>query len=211
MTKTENKKIILQVIPAMEMGGAEVGTLDISSYMKKKGWNVIVTSSGGSLVEKLNFRKIKHIKLPLNSKNPLIIFFNIFTLAWIIKKYKVKIVHVRSRAPAWSAYYACSMFRGVKLVSTVHGAYNNQNIFKKIYNSIMLKSIKIIAISKYIKNYLLKNYKFTKKKRKKLLLFLEEWTRKNLIHKMLIQKDFFFFQNNGNYLMEYQLYCFHQE
>ena len=77
MAKIENKKIILQVIPAMEMGGAEVGTLDVSSYMKKKGWNVIVTSSGGSLVEKLNFRKIKHIKLPLNSKNPLIIFFNI--------------------------------------------------------------------------------------------------------------------------------------
>ena len=154
----------------MEMGGAEVGTLDISSYMKKKGWNVIVTSSGGSLVEKLNFRKIKHIKLPLNSKNPLIIFFNIFTLAWIIKKYKVKIVHVRSRAPAWSAYYACLMFRGVKLVSTVHGAYNNQNIFKKIYNSIMLKSIKIIAVSKYIKNYLLKNYKFTKKKKEKIVV-----------------------------------------
>ena len=167
MAKIENKKIILQVIPAMDMGGAEVGTLEISSYMKKKGWNVIVTSSGGSLVEKLNFRKINHIKLPLNSKNPLIIFFNIFTLAWIIKKYKVKIVHVRSRAPAWSAYYACSMFRGVKLVSTVHGAYNNQNIFKKIYNSIMLKSVKIIAISKYIKNYLLKNYKFTKKKKGK--------------------------------------------
>ena len=170
MAKIENKKIILQVIPAMEMGGAEVGTLDISSYMKKKGWNVIVTSSGGSLVEKLNFRKIKHIKLPLNSKNPLIIFFNIFTLAWIIKKYKVKIVHVRSRAPAWSAYYACSMFRGVKLVSTVHGAYNNQNIFKKIYNSIMLKSIKIIAVSKYIKNYLLKNYNFTKKKEEKIVV-----------------------------------------
>ena len=211
MDDIQKKKIILQVIPAMDMGGAEVGTLEISNYMKKKGWNVIVTSSGGSLVEKLNFRKINHIKLPLNSKNPLIIFFNIFTLAWIIKKYKVKIVHVRSRAPAWSAYYACSMFRGVKLVSTVHGAYNNQNIFKKIYNSIMLKSTKIIAISKYIKNYLLKNYKFTKKKRKKLLLFLEEWTRKDLIHKTLIQKDFFFFQNNGNYLMEYQLYCSHQE
>ena len=80
MIKIENKKIILQIIPAMEMGGAEIGTLEISSYMKKKGWNVIVTSSGGSLVEKLNFRKINHIKLPLNSKNPLIIFFNIYRI-----------------------------------------------------------------------------------------------------------------------------------
>ena len=50
MTKIENKKIILQVIPAMEMGGAEIGTVEISTYMKKKGWKVIITSSGGSLV-----------------------------------------------------------------------------------------------------------------------------------------------------------------
>jgi len=170
MIKIENKKKILQVIPAMEMGGAEAGTVEISSYMKKKGWDVIVASSGGSLVKKLNLRKINHIKLPLNSKNPLIIFFNIFKIAWIIKKYKVKIVHVRSRAPAWSAYYACSMFRGIKFISTVHGAYDNQNIFKKIYNSIMLRSVKIIAISNYIKNYLLKNYKFSKKKMEKIVV-----------------------------------------
>jgi glycosyltransferase involved in cell wall biosynthesis len=170
MTKIENKKIILQVIPAMEMGGAEIGTVEISTYMKKKGWKVIITSSGGSLVNKLDYRKIKHIKLPLNSKNPLIIFFNIFKLAWIIKKYKVKIVHVRSRAPAWSAYYACSMIRGVKLVSTIHGAYSNQNIFKNFYNSVMLNSVKIIAISKYIKNYLLQNYNLTKKKRDKIVV-----------------------------------------
>ncbi len=170
MTKIENKKIILQVIPAIGIGGAEIGTIEISSYMKKRGWEVIVTSSGGSLMNKLDYRKIKHVKLPLNSKNPLIIFFNIFTLAWIIKKYKVKIVHVRSRAPAWSVYYACSMIRGVKLVSTVHGAYNNQNIFKKIYNSIMLRSVKIVAISKYIKNYLLENYKFTRKKKEKIVI-----------------------------------------
>ena len=190
MIKIENKKKILQVIPAMEMGGAEIGTVEISSYMKKKGWDVIVASSGGSLVKKLNLRDINHIKLPLNSKNPLIIFFNIFKIAWIIKKYKVKIVHVRSRAPAWSAYYACSMFRGIKLISTVHGAYDNQNIFKKIYNSIMLRSVKIIAISNYIKNYLLKNYKFSKKKMEKIVVIprgvdLERFNTKNVNFKRL--------------------------
>ena len=190
MTKIKNKKIILQIIPAMEIGGAEVGTLEISSYMKKKGWNVIVASSGGSLVKKLNLRNISHIKLSLNSKNPLIIFFNIFRIAWIIKKYKIKIVHVRSRAPAWSTYYACSMFRGIKLISTVHGAYDNQNIFKKIYNSIMLRSVKIIAISNYIKNYLLKNYKFSKKKMEKIVVIprgvdLERFNPKNVNSKRL--------------------------
>ena len=190
MTKLENKKIILQVIPAMEMGGAELGTLEVSRYMKKKGWNIIVASSGGSLVRKLNILNIPHVKLPLNSKNPLIIFFNIFKIAWVIKKYKVKIVHVRSRAPAWSTYFACSMLRGIKIISTVHGAYSNQNIFKKIYNSIMLKSVKIIAISNYIKNYLLKNYKFTKKKREKIVIIprgvdLERFNPQNVNSKRL--------------------------
>ncbi len=170
MTSIENKKIILQIIPSMEMGGAEIGTIEVSRYMKKKGWNVIVASSGGSLINKLNVKNIPHIKLPLKSKNPLIIFFNIFRIAWVIKKNKVKIVHLRSRAPAWSAYYACSLFRGIKIVSTIHGAYNVQNIFKKIYNSIMLKSTKIIAISKYVKNYLLTNYKFTKKKSESIIV-----------------------------------------
>ena len=75
MTSIENKKIILQIIPSMEMGGAEIGTIEISRYMKKKGWNVIVASSGGSLVNKLDIKNILHIKLPLKSKNPLIIFF----------------------------------------------------------------------------------------------------------------------------------------
>ena len=190
MIKVENKKIILQVIPAMEMGGAEAGTIEVSTYMNKKGWKTIVTSSGGSLVKKLDMRNITHIKLPLNSKNPLIIFLNIFRIAWIIKKYKVKIVHVRSRAPAWSAYCACSMFRDVKLVSTVHGAYRNQNIFKKIYNSIMLKPQTVIAISKYIKNYLIENYKLKKKKRDSIIVIPrgvdpERFNQKNVSSKRL--------------------------
>ena len=170
MTNIENKKIILQVIPEMDMGGAEIGALEISSFMKKKGWKVFVASHGGSLVEKLKIRSIKHIKLPLNSKNPLVILYNIFSLGWIIKKYKIKIVHIRSRAPGWSAYFACSMFKGKKIISTVHGAYSIQNIFKKIYNSVMTKGYRIIAISKYIKAYLIKNYKFTKKGRENIVV-----------------------------------------
>ena len=166
----ETKKVILQIVPSMELGGAEAGTLEVSRFMKKMGWKVIVASSGGSLVRNLILENIIHVKLPLNSKNPLIIIINIFRLAWIIKKYKVKIVHARSRAPAWSSYYACCMCRGIKFVTTVHGAYKNQNFIKKFYNSIMLKSHKIIAISKYIKQYIIKNFKFSRKKLKKIII-----------------------------------------
>ena len=163
-----DKKIILQVIPRMELGGAESGTLEISKFMVRKGWKVIVVSAGGALVEKLNSGKVIHIKLNIDSKNPFIIFLNIFRLASIIKKFNVKIVHARSRAPAWSAYYACKFFKRIKFVTTVHGAYKNQNFIKKFYNSIMLKSDKIIAISKYIKNYLLKEYTVKKNNLKKI-------------------------------------------
>ena len=162
MTKIENKKIILQVIPAMEMGGAEIGTVEISTYMKKKGWKVIIASSGGSLVN----------------------------------KFKVKIVHVRSRAPAWSAYYACSMIRGVKLVSTIHGAYSNQNIFKNFYNSVMLNSVKIIAISKYIKNYLLQNYNLTKKKRDKIVVIPRGVDPTKFSPQNIVSKRLFFLTNH---------------
>ena len=128
-------KVILQVVPSMEIGGAEAGTLEVSRFMKRMGWKVIVVSSGGYLVRNLILDNIIHVKLPLNSKNPLIIFINIFRLAWIIKKYQIKILHVRSRAPAWTSYYASSMFRGIKIITTVHGAYRNQNPIKKLYNS----------------------------------------------------------------------------
>ena len=69
----EKRKVILQIVPSMELGGAEAGTLEVSRFMKKMGWKVIVASSGGLLVRNLILENIIHVKLPLNSKNPLII------------------------------------------------------------------------------------------------------------------------------------------
>ena len=166
----EKKKIILQVLPSLDMGGAEEGTVEIALFMKKMGWKTIVASSSGSLVKKLLLNDIKHIELPLKTKNPLIIFYNIFLLIWVIKKKNIKIVHARSRAPAWSAFIACKMLRGIKFITTVHGAYQNQNVLKRFYNSIMTKGYKTIAISKYIKKYLINNFKFTKKKKENIVV-----------------------------------------
>jgi len=166
----EKKKIILQVVPSLDMGGAEEGTVEIALFMKKMGWKTIVASSSGSLVKKLLLNDIKHIELPLKTKNPLIIFYNIFLLIWVIKKKNIKIVHARSRAPAWSAFIACKMLRGIKFITTVHGAYQNQNVLKRFYNSIMTKGYKTIAISKYIKKYLINNFKFTKKKKENIVV-----------------------------------------
>ena len=159
----KNKIKVLQVIPKLDFGGAEAGCYDLAHFLSEKNCKSYIVTSGGKLTKFIKKDKVKLFKLPVHSKNPIIILWNTFVISFIIIFYNITIVHARSRAPAWSTYYACSMLRGIKLISTVHGAYNNQNIFKKIYNSIMLKSVKIIAISNYIKNYLLKNYKFSKK------------------------------------------------
>ena len=157
------QKVILQIIPSLESGGVERGTIDIAKSLKKQNFFPIVISSGGVLTYDLKEAKITHFELNVKTKNPLTIFLNINKIAEIINEYKVDIVHVRSRAPMWSAYYACKKTK-TKLVSTIHGTYSLDFLFlknfslKKIYNSIMFKADSIIVVSNYIKNYLLRNY-----------------------------------------------------
>ncbi len=161
---TENKKtVLMQILPALESGGVERGTVDIAKTLKKAEFEPIVVSAGGVLVYQLREAKINHITLPVNSKNPITIFRNIKKLEKLITEHKVDIVHVRSRAPMWSAYYACKN-TGTKLVSTVHGTYSlkflrwNNFLPKRFYNSVMLRADKIIVVSNFIKNYLVENY-----------------------------------------------------
>jgi len=158
------QKVILQIIPSLESGGVERGTIDIAKSLKNQNFLPIVISSGGVLTYDLKEAKINHFDLNVKSKNPLTIFLNIKKIIKIIEEYKVDLVHVRSRAPMWSAYYACKQ-TNTKLVSTIHGTYSLGFLFwknfslKKIYNSIMFKADAIIVVSNYIKNYLSRNYK----------------------------------------------------
>lgn len=164
MTNEQKKPVVMQIIPALENGGVERGTIDIAKALKKADFEPIVVSKGGVLVYQLREAGITHITLPVASKNPLKIFLNIKKLANVITENKVDVVHVRSRAPMWSAYFACKK-TGTKLVSTVHGTYSlnlgGWKIFppKKCYNSIMLKADRIIVVSNFIKQYLIDNYK----------------------------------------------------
>ena len=106
-------------------------------------------TSGGELVKFINKEKVKLIKLPVHSKNPLIILFNSFALIFIIYFYNISIVHARSRAPAWSCFLATKI-TGRKFVTTFHGTYNFNSKIKKIYNSVMVRSNLIIAGSNFI-------------------------------------------------------------
>lgn len=166
MTNSLRKIVVMQILPALENGGVERGVIDLSKALKETGFEPIVVSKGGVLTYQLKEAGIRHIELSVNSKNPFKIFFNIGKLAKLIEKHGVDIVHVRSRAPMWSAYAAAKK-TGVKLVSTVHGpyglsAFGFKNFFlKRFYNAKMLKANKVIAVSNFIKNYILQNYQGT--------------------------------------------------
>lgn len=149
--------VILQIIPELKLGGVERGTIEIAKAGKKLGYEMIVASEGGHLVNQLDSANIKHIKLRLASKNPFVIFENIRNIKKIIKEYNVDIVHARSRAPAWSAYFAAKQAK-CNFMTTFHGTYSLGGPFKKLYNSVMTKGKVVIAISEFIKDHMMENY-----------------------------------------------------
>ena len=155
-----NKKIVvLQVLPELGQGGVELGTIEIASELQKRGIENYVASEGGRMEYNLERLKVKHFTLPLKTKNIFKMYLNSLRLAKIIKKYGITIVHARSRAPAWSAYWAAKRC-GVHFVTTFHGTYGlGPWGIKKFYNKIMTYGERVIAISNHIKQHILKNYK----------------------------------------------------
>jgi glycosyltransferase involved in cell wall biosynthesis len=167
------KKIkVLQVIPRLGYGGAETGCYDLAHFLPEKNYKSFIATSGGELLEYINKKKVKVFKLPVHSKNPLLILINAFVITIIILLYNIKIIHARSRAPAWSCLIATKLTRR-KFVTTFHGTYNFKNKFKKFYNSVMLKSDLVIAGSNFIFSHINQNYSelFINQKKKLLVIF----------------------------------------
>ncbi len=152
-----SKLKVLQVIPRLGYGGAEIGCYDLAHYLKEQKSSSFIATSGGELLKYIDKKKVKVFRLPVHSKNPLLILINIFILTFIVLFYKINILHVRSRAPAWSCYYVSKITR-CKLVTTFHGTYNFNNSVKKYYNAIMLKSDCVIAGSNFIFSHIKEKY-----------------------------------------------------
>lgn len=153
----KKKPVILQVVPALVSGGVERGVIDIAHAIKEAGFTSLVASSGGSMVSQLTAANIIHITLPLATKNPLGLLWNRYRLMRVIRQFEVDIVHARSRAPAWSAYWAAKKM-GVHFVTTWHGTYSLGGKYKQRYNSIMGKGERVIAVSEFIKAHILEHY-----------------------------------------------------
>ncbi|MFL2897058.1 MAG: glycosyltransferase family 4 protein [Candidatus Pelagibacter sp.] len=162
---------VLQVIPKLGYGGAETGCYDVAHYLPENGCDSFIVTSGGELTKFIDKKKVKLIKLPVHSKNPLIILINTIFLIGIILFYKISIVHARSRAPAWSCLFATKLTKR-KFVTTFHGTYNFNGKFKKFYNSVMVRSNLIIAGSNFIFSHIKQNYsEFLSSKKKFLVIF----------------------------------------
>lgn len=162
---------VLQVIPKLGYGGAETGCYDLAHYLPENNCESFIVTSGGDLLKFIDRKKVKVIRLPVQSKNPLLIIMNIFALLFVILFYNISIVHARSRAPAWSCLIA-SKITGRKFVTTFHGTYNFNNKYKKFYNSVMLRSDLIIAGSNFIFSHIKNNYfNYLNSKKKFLVIF----------------------------------------
>jgi glycosyltransferase involved in cell wall biosynthesis len=159
LENTEKQPVVLQVLPELNQGGVELGTIEIASELQKQGIKNFVASAGGRMTYNLERLKVPHFTLPLKSKNPFKLWLNYRRLVKIIKENGINIVHARSRAPAWSAYWAARK-TGAKFVTTFHGTYGlGPHGIKKIYNRVMTYGDRVIAISNHIKQHILANYR----------------------------------------------------
>ncbi|MBQ4200499.1 MAG: glycosyltransferase family 4 protein [Kiritimatiellae bacterium] len=150
---------ILQVLPSLQTGGVERGTLEIAHALKEAGIPGAVASQGGPMTEGLEAMGVPHFTLPLASKNPLLIRRNAFRLAELVRKEGFTLMHVRSRAPAWSVHWASKMC-GVPWIATFHGVYGTSPSFLKIpYNRIMLKGLRTICVSEYVRKHVIETYR----------------------------------------------------
>lgn len=146
---------VVQVLPALESGGVERGTLDVGKYLAEHGHRSIVISASGRMVKQLTREGSEHSRWDIGHKS-LWTLRLIVPLRRFLRENKADILHVRSRMPAWICYLA---WKGMDpktrphFVTTIHGPYS-----VNAYSAVMTKGERVIVISEMIRNYVLKNY-----------------------------------------------------
>ena len=147
-------KTVLQVLPALQAGGAEHYVLEIAAALREVGARALVVSAGGCMAEALGEN---HIRLPVDTKNPFAIWRNSARVNALIARESVDVVHAHSRAPAWSAWFA-ARHRGKPFVTTVHGVYGAGSVIKRAYNRVMVRGDRVMAVSNFVAEHLSGTY-----------------------------------------------------
>ncbi len=143
---------IIQILPELNEGGVERGVMELSRELVKQGFESIIISNGGKLVEQIVKDGGLHVPLDVCSKNIFTAPWRIFKLYQTLKALRPDILHVRSRVPAWMTFFA-NAFLHIPVVATVHG-FNSVSIYSKI----MTKADHVICVSNAIKTYIQKHY-----------------------------------------------------
>ncbi|HRK98265.1 MAG TPA: glycosyltransferase family 4 protein [Alphaproteobacteria bacterium] len=153
----QSQLTVMQVLPNLGAGGAEQTTVDVTAALIAAGHRAVVVSNGGSRVIEIQRAGGIHIEMPVHSKSPFTMWLNTQRLRLLIRKYNVDIVHARSRAPAWSCFWACQK-SSAKFMTTCHAPFNIGSEFKRHYNSSIAKGELVIANSEFVAHYLVDQY-----------------------------------------------------
>jgi len=148
MLVAEKRPTILQIIPELDTGGAELSTIEIADAIERAGGRAIVLTEGGRLVQRLRDTGADIQFFPAAVKNPARLWWNARRIAEVVRRDGVDLLHARSRAPAWSTLLA-ARDTGVPFVTTYHGAYGERTPLKRLYNSVMARGDVVIANSHY--------------------------------------------------------------
>ncbi|MEO0763120.1 MAG: glycosyltransferase, partial [Pseudomonadota bacterium] len=149
---------ILQVVPRLDLGGVERGTVEIAEAIMAAGGRALVATEGGQLAPRIERAGGEIVELNAATKNPLNIWQNAGILEDLIREEGVDLVHARSRAPAWSAKWAARR-TGTPFVTTYHGSYGEGLPLKRLYNSVMASGRPVIAISEFIRALVLERHR----------------------------------------------------
>ncbi len=153
----QKRPTILQIIPELDTGGAELSAIEITDAIVRGGGRALVLSEGGRLAPRIAASGGEFIPFPAATKNPVRLLWNARQIENMISSESVDLVHARSRAPAWSAMIAARR-AGKPFVTTYHGAYNEKTRMKKAYNSVMARGDIVIANSHYTKRLIEERY-----------------------------------------------------
>lgn len=157
---------VLQILPELNSGGVERGTLDLAEFLVRNGHEALVVSNGGRQVESLQKMGGRHITMPVHKKS-LASLFQVKAFRRLLESERPDILHIRSRIPGWIAWLAWRKMDPAtrpRLISTVHGFYT-----ANAYSAIMTKGERVIAVSESIRKYILKNYPKTKNEKIKVI------------------------------------------
>lgn len=149
---------VLQVVPRLNLGGVERGTLEVTEAITAAGGRAIIATAGGQLSARCMRAGGEIFEMNAATKNPFNILQNALILRRLIREEQVHVVHARSRAPGWSAFLAARM-TGTAFVTTYHGTYHENLPLKRLYNSVMARGRPVIAISEFIRDLIVERHR----------------------------------------------------